>query len=334
VSKPTAISKTEKICVVGAGLMGHALAQVFASQGHQVSLIDSNHEILEEAPNRIRANFKPLFALGLATSEDEESTLALITLCSELKEAVSDVGVVLEAVSEDLPLKQRLFTEIEGYARPDTLLCSNTSAISITLIAEPLAAKDRLVGTHFWNPPHIVPCVEVIRSSYTSDQTFEAAYDLMKQVGKRPVRVLKDVPGFLGNRMQHALWREAISLAQQGIASPEAIDEVAKWSFGLRLPFLGPLETADLAGLDLTRAVHKGLLPHLENTSEPSPILSEKVQGGDLGVKSGRGFHEWPEERVESVIRDRNIFLLKVTQLLLGLDSDHVSGNLGKAEEE
>lgn len=164
--------------------------------------------------------------------------------------------------------------------------------------------------------------MEVIRSSYTSEETFEAAYELMKRIGKLPVKVLRDIPGFLGNRMQHALWREAISLMHQGVATPEAIDEVVKWGFGLRMPFLGPLETADLAGLDLTRVVHEDLLPHLETAGTPSPVLSEKVQNGDLGAKSGRGFHEWPKERLERVIRDRDAFLLRIAQL--------VSGSIGR----
>ncbi len=140
----------------------------------------------------------------------------------------------------------------------------------------------------------------------------------MKLIGKRPVKVLRDVPGFLGNRMQHALWREAMSLVQQGIATPEAIDEVVKSGFGLRMPFIGPLETSDLAGLDLSLEVHEDLFPHLENAVKPLAVLTEKVERGDLGAKTGRGFHEWPKEKLEQVIRERDRFLLRIAQLVSG----------------
>jgi 3-hydroxybutyryl-CoA dehydrogenase len=307
-----------KLGIVGAGLMGHALAQLFAMQGNPVALFDDNQSVLESAPERIRNNFQTFLELGLAAPEDVERCLGLISLCPSLREAAQDSEIIIEAASEKLPLKQEIFSQIEDCVGPDALLCTNTSAISITQIAEPLKRKERLVGTHFWNPPHIVPCVEVIRSVYTSEEAFETVCDFMKKAGKRPVRVLKDVPGFLGNRMQHALWREATSLAQAGIASAEDIDAVVKFGFGLRMPFLGPLETADLAGLDLTHDVHLYLFPFLENTATPLPILEEKLRDGKLGVKSLEGFHQWSREDVERVIKARDAVLLKIAKLVAG----------------
>jgi 3-hydroxybutyryl-CoA dehydrogenase len=307
-----------KLGIVGAGLMGHALAQLFATQGNPVALFDNDQSVLESAPVRIRNNFGTFLELGLAAPEDVERCLGLISLCPSLRDAAQDTKIIIEAASEKLPLKQKIFSELEDYVGPQTVLCTNTSAISISQIAEPLKRKERLVGTHFWNPPHIVPCVEVIRSVYTSDEVFEALYDFMKKAGKKPVKVLKDVPGFLGNRMQHALWREAESLAQAGIASPEDIDAVVKFGFGLRMPFLGPLETADLAGLDLTHDVHLYLFPFLENTATPLPILEEKLRDGKLGVKSLEGFHRWSREKVERVIRARDLVLLKIAKLVAG----------------
>jgi 3-hydroxybutyryl-CoA dehydrogenase len=250
------------------------------------------------------------------THEDAERAVSRICLSRKLEDAASDATLVIEAVSEKLSLKKQVFAELEQHVRPETVLCSNTSAISITLIAEALQRKERLVGTHFWNPPHIVPCVEVIRSRFTSEEVFEFTYQLMRQIGKRPVKVLRDVPGFLGNRMQHALWREAMSLVEQGIATPEGIDEVVKSGFGLRMPYIGPLETADLAGLDLSLEVHEDLFPHLENAVKPLAVLTEKVEQGDLGAKSGRGFHDWPKDKLDRVIRERDRFLLKMTQLI------------------
>jgi len=314
----TANDSPQKISIgiIGAGLMGHSLAQLFAVQGHPVALYDSNETVLAGAPERIRKNFRNLLDLGLATWDDVECCLAGIQLCSRLAEASEGAGLIIEAVSEKLPLKQQLFEEIERYVGPETLLCTNTSAISISRIAETLRRKERFVGTHFWNPPHIVPCVEIIKSDYTSDDVFETVYQFMKQAGKRPVKVLKDVPGFLGNRMQHALWREAMSLMQAGIASPEDIDAVVKFGFGLRMPFIGPLATADLAGLDLTHDVHEYLFPFLENSSLPMEVLEEKLKDGKLGIKTGEGFHPWPPEEAERVIRQRDRVLLEIARLV------------------
>jgi 3-hydroxybutyryl-CoA dehydrogenase len=313
--EPTELLDHPRIGIVGAGLMGHAIGQLFALRGFSVSLFDADRKVLEEAPTRIRSNFQAFLDMGLVTSEDVETTLSRICLCREMVEVASDADLIIEAVSENLALKQRVFKELESCAGPDTVFSSNTSAISITLIAEPLERKERLVGTHFWNPPHIVPCVEVIRSRFTSEEVFDWTYQLMKRIGKRPVKVLQDVPGFLGNRMQHALWREAMSLVEQGIATPEGIDEVVKSGFGLRMPFLGPLETADLAGLDLSLEVHEDLFPHLENAVKPLAVLTEKVEQGVLGAKTGRGFHDWPREKLGRVIRERDRFLLRISQL-------------------
>jgi 3-hydroxybutyryl-CoA dehydrogenase len=298
--------------------MGHAIAQLFASKGYSVSLYDSDPQVLEEAPAKMRANFKTFLDLNLTTADDVERSLSRVSLCKSLEEGVSDVDVVIEAVRERLLVKQQIFSQLERCVPAEAVLCSNTSAISITLIAEALERKERLVGSHFWNPPHIVPCVEVIKSRFTSDQAFESVYQLLKLIGKRPVKVLRDVPGFLGNRMQHALWREAMSLVEQGIATPDGIDEVVKSGFGLRMPFLGPLETADLAGLDLSREVHEDLFPHLENTAKPLSVLNDKVERGDLGAKTGRGFHDWPQEKLEKTIAERDRFLLAITQLVSG----------------
>ena len=169
-----------------------------------------------------------------------------------------------------------------------------------------------MLGTHFWNPPHVVPCVEVISAPRTAPEVLEKVWRLLKSVGKEPVWVRKDVPGFIGNRMQQALWREAVSIVELGIASAEDVDRVVKHGFGLRLAFLGPLETADLAGLDLTLAVQEDLIPHINNSKEASRLLKELVARGDLGVKSGRGFYPWTSERTQRIKDARDEVLLKI----------------------
>ncbi|MEM9812981.1 MAG: 3-hydroxyacyl-CoA dehydrogenase NAD-binding domain-containing protein, partial [Pseudomonadota bacterium] len=180
-------------------------------------------------------------------------------------------------------------------------LASNTSVMPITDIMGGLSDRTRALGTHWWNPPHMIPLVEVIRTEWTSDPVIETTMSLLSQVGKTPVRVDKDVPGFIGNRLQHALWREAISLVERGICDAEAVDTVVKSCFGRRLAVLGPLENADLVGTDLTLDIHATVLADLEARPGPSPYLEALVAEGRLGMKSGQGFRTWTEAEAAAV---------------------------------
>ncbi len=306
------LNDIQHIGVLGAGLMGHGIAQIFASAGYRVNLYDANPAVLKTAKDRIAANFKVFIELHLATSEDIDRCLDHITLCSSVETFCKGPHYIVEAILENLEAKRTLYAELERFTSPETLFSSNTSAISITEISEVLKYKGRFLGSHFWNPPHVLPCVEVVKGAHTDDAAFETVYGLMKKVGKVPVRVLKDVPGFLGNRLQHAMWREAISLCHNNIASAEDIDKIVKYGFGLRMAFIGPLETADLAGLDLTSDIHKYLFPYLEASSEPSPLLVDLIANGACGVKSGQGFYPWAPERVRKIIEQRDAVLLRI----------------------
>src|SRR5580704_17023604 len=254
-----------KIAVVGAGLMGHGIAQVFALAGHDVTITDSFAQNLDTAKSRIAANLRDL--------GEDDSAVENVRACGDLREAVRDADYVVEAVLEDLPLKQKLFAEIEHNVRPDTILASNTSVIPITAIMQGLTQRERALGTHWWNPPFLVPLVEVIETQWSSAEAVAWTMKLHQAAGKTPAHVKKDVPGFIGNRLQHALWREAISLVEQGICDAETVDAVIKASFGRRLAVLGPLENADLVGLDLTQSIHRYVLPHLDRATAPSPLL-------------------------------------------------------------
>ncbi len=299
--------------------MGHGIAQVFALKGYNVNLYDNDPKVLQSAPERIRHNLQTLSEMGLVESGKLEDCLNHVQLSHTLGEMCEGIELAIEAVGEKLDLKRAIFSDLERLTPSETILCSNTSGISISLISERLRFKERVVGTHFWNPPHIVPCVEVIKSRFGSDEAFHTVVGLMKKVGKEPVRVLKDVPGFLGNRLQHALWREAISLVEKGIAAPEDIDRVVKYGFGLRLPFLGPLETADLAGLDLVHDVHQYLFVDLENRSTPSPLLKKLVDQKMIGVKAKQGFYHWTDESTRQIIQQRDEALLKISEVVKGL---------------
>jgi len=302
----------DKVGIIGAGLMGHGIAQVFAMNGYKVNVFDTDIKVLKSVPERIHKNLQVFLELKIVEEKDINQCMNNIHLCDNLFSMCERTDIIIEAVKENLDLKLNLYADLEQNINPDIIICSNTSAISITRLSKGLQHKQRFLGTHFWNPPHILPCVEVIKGEYTSDIIFETVFGLMKEIKKEPIRVLKDVPGFLGNRLQHAMWREAISLAEKKIASPEDIDKVVKYGFGLRLPFIGPLETADLAGLDLDYDVHKYLFPYLENASEPSPVLKSMIDQGILGIKTGKGFYEWSEEKIHNVINQRDLILLKI----------------------
>src|SRR5437588_2141657 len=274
-----------RIAVIGAGLMGHGIAQVFALAGHEVSIYDSVEASRQTVKPRITANLRDL--------GDDARAVERVRPTRNLADCLRDVGYVVEAVSEDLPLKQKLFAEIERHVRDDTILASNTSVIPITDIMRGLRKRDRALGTHWWNPPFLVPLVEVIGTEWTSPQAIEWTIALHRAAGKTPVHVKKDVPGFVGNRLQHALWREAIALVENGICDAQTVDTVIKASFGRRLAVLGPLENADLVGTDLTLAIHKIVLADLDRRGGPSPYLADLVAQGKLGMKTGEGFRAW-----------------------------------------
>lgn len=294
-----------RIVVIGAGLMGHGIAQVFAVAGHDVAITDAAAPLLNTVKDRIAANLREL--------GEDESAVARVRPCNDLPEAVRSADYVVEAVSEDFAVKRKLFADIEPHVRSDTILASNTSVIPITSIMQGLAARERALGTHWWNPPFLVPLVEVIETQWTSPETVKRTMQLHAAANKKPAHVKKDVPGFIGNRLQHALWREAISLVENGICDAETVDAVIKASFGCRLPVLGPLENADLVGTDLTLAIHNVVLPAIDSRSRPSPYLERLVAEGKLGFKSGEGFRKWSAGE-QSALRTKVMQHLKSAQ--------------------
>ena len=280
------------IAVVGAGLMGHGIAQVFACAGHPVAVHDPAAGALATVHRRVAVN---LSRLGLS-----DEALECISLHARLEDAVQGAAFVFEAAPEEVELKRALMEEITTIASADAIVASNTSSMPVAVFAERVADRTRVIGTHWWNPPHLIPLVEVVQGDDTSAETVARTMDLLIAVGKLPVHLRKDVPGFVANRMQHALWREAMSIVQHGICDAETVDLCVKNSFGLRLAVLGPLETADLGGLDLALNIHEQILPFIDGTPGPLPILRDKVAAGDLGMKTGRGFRTWTEEQASA----------------------------------
>ena len=298
-----------QVAIVGAGLMGHGLALVFAAGGHDVRITDPDAGTLDTVHERIAAT---LASLGWEAGAGHR-----VTAVPTLEEAVSEAGLVIEAAPERLELKQELFARIEKAAPPDAILASNTSVIPITQIVARVSGKHRALGTHWWNPPYLVPLVEVIQTADTDPAVVAEVMVLLKRLGKVPVHVKKDVPGFVGNRLQHALWREAISLVEHGVCDAETVDLVVKNSFGRRLAVLGPLENADLVGTELTRDIHSHILADLDCAKAPSPYLESLVRSGKLGFKSNEGFKPWTDEKKQA-LRALVLDHLKTINALLG----------------
>jgi 3-hydroxybutyryl-CoA dehydrogenase len=304
--------RAARVAVIGAGMMGTGVAQVFAAAGHRVALQDLYPEALERAPGAIRSNLSFLAEHGLFSADAVDAAAGRVRTTTDLADAADGAEFVVECVFEDLGLKQGVFEELDAACPPATILCTNTSVMSITEIAAKARCKERVVGTHFWNPPYLIPLVEVVRTPQVDPEVVERTMAILRAAGKHPIDCKKDAPGFVANRLQHALWREAISIVEHGIADAATVDESIRFGPGLRLPILAPMENADMVGLDLTLAIHDYILPHLESSGVPSPLLREKVEAGELGFKTGRGFREWSEEEAEASRRRLVEYLVHV----------------------
>lgn len=291
------VAKKQQIAVIGAGLMGHGIALTLAKAGQYVAITDPIEAARDSVTARIRQSME---AMG-----DVDATIAkalkMIEIFDTTAGTVKQADVVFEAAPEKMALKQKIFAEIEEHAPEHCILASNTSVMPITEIMSGLRLKNRALGTHWWNPPHMIPLVEVIKTEWTDPDLAQTMFDLLEDAGKTPVMVEKDVPGFIGNRLQHALWREAVSLVENGICDAKSVDTVIKSSFGRRLAVLGPLENADLVGTDLTLDIHENVLHDIEARQGPSPYLQQLVADGRLGMKSGEGFQKWTEAEADTV---------------------------------
>lgn len=307
----------KKVAVLGAGTMGTGIGQTFAMAGCDVTLICMYDDMTRSKPmETMESNLKVLAeneALDLARIPE---ILARVSLTESMEEGARDADIIFECVVEDLAVKQDYFAKLDALCPPETILATNTSVISVTEIAEKSVHKERIIGTHFWNPAYLVPLVEVIKTRYVSDAVVEETYELLEKAKKCPVIVQKDVPGFLANRMQHALFREAISIVERGIATAEDVDKAIKYGFGMRLGVRAPMEVIDAGGTDLTYNIHEYLFPHIENSTEPSKLLKEKLAEGKLGFKSGEGFMKWSKEEIEKSQKDLIEGLIKVARAL------------------
>lgn len=293
----------DSVSVIGAGDMGHGFAVQFTRHGKDVTLIDHRQSNLDEAAANIVGVVEFLDEEGLADL-DPDSVLEDVEFTLDRDAGVSDADLVLETVTEDLGVKREVFSAVAGAAPSDAVLASNTSGIPITDIAEAVPdAADRIAGCHWWFPPYLLPTVEVVRGSETSDRTFERLAAFVESVDRDPIRVEKDVPGFVWNRLQLAVFREALHLLEREVASADDINRAIRDGWAIRSAAIGPFETMDIAGLDLVSTVAEELNPHLCDDDEPSPLFEEYLSAGRGGIHDGAGFFEYEEEASEVVRR-------------------------------
>jgi 3-hydroxybutyryl-CoA dehydrogenase len=286
--------------------MGHGIGQTFALGGYGVTLDDISGEILQKAIQRIRSNLDTFVEFGITTPEAAKQALRTIKTTTDLKEAVKEADFIVEAVPEIMDLKKKIFKDLDRYCPSHTIITSNTSGLNLTEMISEFRRKEQVVIAHWWNPPHIIPVVEIVRGKYTSDQTIDLVYQILTAIGKKPVRILKESLGFLGNRLQFALYREVLACLKEGIASAEDIDTAVKGSLGFRMPTIGPLETSDFGGLDTFLYITEYLFKDLDQSVDPPEILKEKVKQGKLGVKTGEGFFLYPPEKKDERIKERD----------------------------
>lgn len=288
-SQPAELLGGRPALIIGGGRMGLAIAQILAARGVATTVVEPNAEIVAAGPERLRQ-------ISRARGQDLDAA-ATVRFASDIESAGDDVALAIEAAPERLDLKREIFRRLEAACPPDAILATNTSVIPVGQIGADVVDRSRVVGAHFWNPPYAVRLVEVVQTQDTSDATVAATMAFLAAVGQLPVHVRKDIPGFIGNRLQHALKREAIALVQSGVCDAETVDFVVKNSFGARLGVMGPLEQSDLVGLNLTLAIHDVVLADLDVTGGPQRLLIDLVAAGQTGAAVGQGFRSWTAEQ-------------------------------------
>lgn len=291
--------------------MGPGIAQTCALAGYETAILARSDQSVERAQAKLRANLDAMLPYGLVSQDEVRLLLRRISFRTDGLAGAADADLVIEGITEDLPQKQTLFAELEGVCRDDAILMSTTSGLRCTDIAALMKRPERAIVGHYWNPPHLLQLVEVVPGEKTTQWVTDAVIAFLRSTGHAPVLARKEAVGFVANRLQHALWREAMALVEHGVATPDEIDEALKTSFGARTPVLGIFEHADLVGLDLVHTLHSYMLADLDAQTGPNAVLTERVQRGDLGLKTGRGFYDWSVKSAAEVLKARDAELLE-----------------------
>lgn len=293
---------TSTVAVIGGGLMGCGIAFVFAAASRPVIVVEPSQDQRNALNDRIAS------ICGLL--KVDQNKLAAINTINVIDETLSKSTLVIEAGPENLEIKREIFAQLDQFCDAEAILATNTSAIPISKIAEAAKNRKRIIGAHFWNPPHLVPLVEVVLGKETDSAIADEAVTQLASAGMSPVLVKKDIPGFIGNRLQHALKREAIALVANGVCDAQTVDTVVKMGFGARLPVMGPLEQSDLLGLELTLAIHETLIEDLDVMDGPHPFLRDLIAAGKSGAKVGEGFRKWTATEADAARQQLNEYLV------------------------
>jgi 3-hydroxybutyryl-CoA dehydrogenase len=310
------LEQIKNISIIGAGTMGHGIGLAYALGGYKVTLHDVNEDILRKAMSQVKSDLETFAECGLVSETKINEALANITTTTELQKASKNADFVTEAVSENVELKKKVFTDLDAYCPEHTILASNTSSLTLREVASQCKRQDKILICHWMNPPHILPAVEVAPGETTSDETMDAICALLKKVNKTPIRMKKEIPGLLHARVQMGLMREVWSVWEQGIASPEDIDLVVKGGFGLRLAIMGPLQMCDMGGLDIWYKAADRLFKAINNDPQPPEDLKKLVDAGTLGVKTGKGFFDYETDSSgKDAVKERDRLLLNILKL-------------------
>ncbi|MFS0765627.1 MULTISPECIES: 3-hydroxyacyl-CoA dehydrogenase family protein [Peribacillus] len=305
----------KKIAIIGSGVMGSGIAQSFAVSGYFVTINDIKEELLHRAQNRISENLSLLIEEGVLTDQEKQVALARITYSVDLEGAVRDADFIIEAIPEVIELKLNLYKQMEEIIKPDAIVASNTSTFPISQLMEKASFADRMVITHFFNPGHLVPLVEVVQHDETKPEIVKTTMDLMRNIGKSPILLKKEIAGFIANRLQTALMREAFYLLKEDIADAEDIDTAITAGPGFRWAFTGPIEIADFGGLDTWQRVFDNVSPVLDQSKEAPDLIRDLVAEGKLGTKSGEGIFTYEESTVSQKINERDRNFIKLGKL-------------------
>lgn len=304
----------ENIAIIGAGTMGHSIALSAAWSGLSVKIFGVDARDVETASKGFEAKLYLMTDNELISKEQEKEIAARVAFTVSLEDAVKEAEFIIEAVPENMALKHQIYRQLEELVANDIIIASNSSGLMPTALAEGMKHPERFVLTHFWNPAHLIPLVEIVGGEKTDGQTLQQTKALIEQMNKQAVLLKKELPGFIGNRLQFALFREAQALLDAGVASKEDIDAAVTYSIGRRLPITGPLQTADLGGLDIFYAISDYLFDDLSTDRKPGRTLSALAANSELGAKTGSGFYDWPEAQSQAVQAKREealIYFLK-----------------------
>jgi 3-hydroxybutyryl-CoA dehydrogenase len=305
----------EKLSIIGCGTMGHSIALSAAWAGLNVKVVGVNEEDLSRADKGLHNKLTVMVENELFDKSDADAIRSRISLLTSLKEAVQEATFIIEAIPEVLEMKHTFYQELEQLIDEEVVIASNTSGFTPTSLAEKALYPERFIVTHFWNPGHLIPLVEVVKGEKTNQETIDRAMEFMRKMNKQPIFLNKEIPGFIGNRLQYALFREAQALLDQGVATKEDIDAAVTYSIGRRLPITGPLMTADMGGLDVFSAISNYLFKDLSTERKSGRVLTSLVEEDRLGDKNGEGFYQWDEVASKKINAEREKTLIHFLKL-------------------